>query len=104
MDTPELGVTVVWVTWQGRSTVRVPQGSTLLEGLLAAGLRAPHQCRQARCARCRVTVSAGWTLLSDPEERERGRLGPKAPARTRLMCQARIRSDASASDTIVLNG
>lgn len=65
-------------------------GQALLEAFLAAGLTAPHRCRQARCGRCRVYVAAGAEALEAPGDAERARLGAALGAGVRLMCQARV--------------
>lgn len=74
----------------GVRTLDAAPGQALLEAFLAAGLAAPHRCRQARCGRCRVYVSAGADALAAAGEAERARLGAALGAGARLMCQARV--------------
>lgn len=101
-DTPDGVIPVVWVTWQGRREVQVPRGITLLEGLLGAGLPVPHQCREARCGRCRVRVTYGLDALTPVGERERLRLGSMAPPATRLLCQTQVLPEGGSPGGIVL--
>ncbi|OMC18260.1 2Fe-2S iron-sulfur cluster-binding protein [Mycobacterium colombiense] len=42
-----------------RHRLRWPQGQTLVETLLAAGIPVPHSCQQGRCGSCVATVIAG---------------------------------------------
>jgi ferredoxin len=42
-----------------RHRLRWPQGQTLVETLLDAGIAVPHSCREGRCGSCVATVIAG---------------------------------------------
>lgn len=42
-------------------TVTAPQGTTILDAALAAGLALPHQCRSGSCGSCRATLVDGAT-------------------------------------------
>lgn len=70
----------------------VAPGTVLLEGMLDAGLPAPHRCREARCGRCRVTVASGGEALYPADAAECARLGGALSQGQRLMCRARARA------------
>ncbi len=76
------------------TTVDVAQNQTLLDALLAAGIKAPYSCRVGGCGTCMVEVLDGQiehcdVVLSDEEKREQNVM---------LTCVSR-----AASDKIVLN-
>ncbi|OBH66860.1 ferredoxin [Mycobacterium intracellulare] len=62
-----------------------PQGQTLVETLLEAGIAVPHSCREGRCGSCVATVVAGEVDMVpcdvlDADDLEEGLI---------LACQAR---------------
>lgn len=65
-------------------------GQDLLDAMLDAGVPAMYLCMAGSCGRCRVRVTSGYELLSQPNhaERHHGCLGPE-----RLACQASLASD-----------
>ncbi len=74
-------------------TARVAEGSTVLDGLLAAGAGIQPKCGgKAQCASCHIFVHDGRKTLSKIQRDEHERLdqvvgvGPKS----RLACQARL--------------
>lgn len=81
----------------GTRRLEVAPGAPMLEALLAAGLPAPHRCRQARCGRCRVHVAAGAARLEAASPVEAARLGAALASGMRLMCQARARAASGAA-------
>lgn len=69
-------------------TVTVPEGSTILEAALRAGLELPAPCGgQGRCGRCQVQVREG-----EVDQPENAHLSPQARAQGYVLaCQARLR-------------
>lgn len=70
-------------------TLRWPRGRTLLEAMLAAGLEAPHSCREGQCGSCAATlvegdVDMGACAILEPEDLEAGLV---------LACQSRPGTD-----------
>ena len=72
-------------------TLEVPQGKTLLEAALAAGIAYPHGCRSGRCGACKTRLLSGdvdllphtpFSLTVD--EREQGLI---------LACRTRLQGD-----------
>lgn len=72
-------------------SLEVPEGKTLLEAALEAGIAYPHGCRSGRCGACKTRLLAGkvdllphtpFSLTAD--EREQGLI---------LACRARLLSD-----------
>ena len=72
-------------------TLEVPQGKTLLEAALEAGIAYPHGCRSGRCGACKTRLLSGdvdllphtpFSLTAD--EREQGLI---------LACRARLQGD-----------
>lgn len=87
----------------GTRRIAVAADTALLEAMLAAGLPAPHRCRQARCGRCRVTVVDGAGALTSPGPAEEFRLGAALEQGQRLMCQARpAQADGDRQAVLVL--
>ena len=75
-------------------TLEVPEGKTLLEAALEAGINYPHGCRSGRCGACKTRLLSGevdllphtpFSLTAD--ERDQGLI---------LACRARLRSDIEA--------
>lgn len=79
------------IRYVGHGSIKLPRGSTLLEGSRGAGI--PHQALcggRARCASCRVLVVEGEDSLAPPGPAEAKILKRiSAPARVRLACQIR---------------
>jgi ferredoxin len=72
-----------------RHHIHWPPCSTLVDVLLAAGVDAPHSCREGHCGSCVCTVVSGEVDMApsdvlEPEDRQAGLI---------LACQARPVSD-----------
>jgi ferredoxin-NAD(P)+ reductase (naphthalene dioxygenase ferredoxin-specific) len=78
---------------QGGCTIDVPEGRTILEAALAAGIAYPHGCRSGRCGSCKSRLASGDVdllnhtrfALSD-EEKAQGLI---------LACRALPKTDAT---------
>ena len=82
-----------------RVTVRVAEGTTLLEAARAAGLPIASACSGvALCARCGLSVLAGAEAL-DPEQADESRQKQRnrVPPEQRLACRAGVHGDVTAS-------
>jgi ferredoxin-NAD(P)+ reductase (naphthalene dioxygenase ferredoxin-specific) len=60
-------------------TLKVPDGQTILDAALAAGIDHPHGCKSGRCGNCKSRLASGDVTHLDhsrfaltPEERENG--------------------------------
>lgn len=74
-------------------TIEVAGGSTILEGLLAAGVGIEPKCGgKAQCASCHIFVHDGRKTLSKIQRDENERLDQiiGVGAKSRLACQARL--------------
>jgi 2Fe-2S ferredoxin len=74
-------------------TIDVAEGSTILEGLLAAGAGIEPKCGgKAECASCHIFVHGGRKTLSKIQRAENERLDqiPGVGSKSRLACQARL--------------
>ena len=86
------------VTFDGDDReIDVPDGTTLLDAGLAAGLRVTHACGgKGKCSTCRVlflTGSAGAPARNAAESAVAGQRG--LPPDVRLSCQTPVRGDAT---------
>ncbi|MEO6513031.1 MAG: iron-sulfur cluster-binding domain-containing protein, partial [Nocardioides sp.] len=73
---------------QSGSTLSIPAGMSVLEGLEASGIEAPNSCREGICGTCETAVLEGVpehrdSLLSDDE---------RAANDTMMICVGRSRS------------
>ena len=71
--------------------VPIAEGETLLEAALAAGIDAPHNCKEGRCGTCKSWLRNGDVAMAtsrplSPRNRERGIV---------LACQALPSSSAA---------
>ncbi|MFC0190184.1 PDR/VanB family oxidoreductase [Fictibacillus aquaticus] len=66
----------------------VPENKTLLDALLAAGVRAPHSCRVGRCGTCELRVASGDVDHRDSFLTEEERLA----GNVMLACVSRAKS------------
>jgi len=71
--------------------VPIAEGETLLEAALAAGIDAPHNCKEGRCGTCKSWLRNGDVKMAtsrplSPRNRERGIV---------LACQALPSSSAA---------
>jgi 2Fe-2S ferredoxin len=74
-------------------TVAVSPGTTLLDGILAAGVTLASKCgEKADCGKCHLFVDAGRKSLSKPQRLENERLDTiiGVGTKSRLACQALI--------------
>ncbi len=74
-------------------TINVAEGSTILEGLLAAETGIEPKCGgKAQCASCHVYVHDGRKTLSKIQRAENERLDQiiGVSSKSRLACQARL--------------
>ncbi len=74
-------------------TIDVAEGSTILEGLLAAGAGIEPKCGgKAECASCHIFVHDGRKTLSKIQRAENERLDqiPGVGSKSRLACQAKL--------------
>ncbi len=75
------------------NTARVAEGSTVLDGLLAAGAGIEPKCGgKAQCASCHIFVHDGRKTLSKILREEHERLDQivGVGSKSRLACQARL--------------
>jgi ferredoxin len=84
-------VNVEWKTAEGGHTGLVADGTYLLDAARRHGIELPTECGgRGECDTCAVVVLAGESLLSEPTEAERVRLGAeRVAAGERLACQAK---------------
>lgn len=77
----------------GAHTTSVATGTTLLEGIAAAGAVVKHTCTDAACSGlCHVFVNVGKKSLSKTQRAENERLDTivGVGSKSRLACQARM--------------
>ena len=81
----------VAVRYVGHGVLRLPKGSSLLDGSRSHGIPHPSLCGgRARCSTCRVLVVEGNDTLPPPGPAEAAMLKRiSAPPRVRLACQLR---------------
>jgi adenylate cyclase len=79
-----------WIEFLGDRSVRVPEGKTLLQASLDAGIPHYHDCGgNANCSTCRVLVHEGSDKLTPPTGAEkRLRKVMNLPDNVRLACQS----------------
>jgi ferredoxin, 2Fe-2S len=84
-------VNVEWKTAVSGHTGLVADGTCLLDAARRHGIELPTECGgRGECDTCAVVVEAGASLLSEPTEAERVRLGAERLAGgERLACQAK---------------
>jgi ferredoxin len=74
-------------------TVEVPDGGALVDICDAHYAPVPFSCRSATCATCHIQVLEGADLLEPAESEEAELLRVlRAPAGSRLACQAVVRA------------
>jgi ferredoxin/hemoglobin-like flavoprotein/tRNA A-37 threonylcarbamoyl transferase component Bud32 len=80
-----------------------PEGATLLDVSLGAGISHYHACGgNARCSTCRVVVVEGRDSLSPRTEAEQQiATRRKWPVTTRLACQARVRGPVTVQRMVI---
>jgi 3-ketosteroid 9alpha-monooxygenase subunit B len=89
-DFDDIDAAIVRVDLDGTSHhLRWPRGATLVDTLLAAGIDAPHSCREGHCGSCVATLVGGEVDMAtcdilEPEDLTDGLI---------LSCQARPVSD-----------
>ncbi|HEU4626446.1 MAG TPA: 2Fe-2S iron-sulfur cluster-binding protein [Steroidobacteraceae bacterium] len=72
-------------------TIVVPQGRSVLEAALAAGLNLPHSCKSGHCASCRARLLSGE--IRYPNGRPLGITAAEERQGEVLLCQARPVTD-----------
>ena len=82
-------------------TVSAPEGRSVLDAALAAGLNLPHSCKSGHCASCRARLLSGEYHY--PNGRTLGLTEQEAQAGYILMCQARPRSDMTVEARLIAN-
>ncbi|MEO1720044.1 MAG: 2Fe-2S iron-sulfur cluster-binding protein, partial [Pseudomonadota bacterium] len=84
----------VTVRYSGHGLIKLPRGSTLLEGSRQNSIPHPSLCGgRARCSTCRVLIKSGGENLPPPNAAEARMLKRiSAPPRVRLACQIRPKS------------
>jgi CDP-4-dehydro-6-deoxyglucose reductase len=82
-------------------TVTAPEGRSVLDAALAAGLNLPHSCKSGHCASCRARLLSGE--IHYPNGRTAGLTADEAHAGYILMCQARPRSDLAVEARVIAN-
>lgn len=82
-------------------TVTAPEGRSVLDAALAAGLNLPHSCKSGHCASCRARLLTGE--IHYPNGRTAGLTAEEARAGYILMCQARPRSDLAVEARVIAN-
>jgi serine/threonine protein kinase/ferredoxin/hemoglobin-like flavoprotein len=86
-----------------RIVTLAPEGATLLDISLGAGIAHYHACGgNARCSTCRVVVVDGRDSLTPRTEAEQQiATRRKWPATTRLACQARVRGPVTVQRMVI---
>jgi 2Fe-2S ferredoxin len=74
-------------------TVPSTEGMSILEAVLAAGVKMPHKCEgKAECGSCHIFVVEGRKTLSKTQRAENERLDAivGVSSNSRLACQAKL--------------
>ncbi|HQS81145.1 MAG TPA: 2Fe-2S iron-sulfur cluster-binding protein [Thiobacillus sp.] len=74
-------------------TVPSTEGMSILEAVLAAGVKMPHKCEgKAECGSCHIFVVEGRKTLSKAQRAENERLDAivGVSSNSRLACQAKL--------------
>lgn len=77
-------------------TVPSTEGMSILEAVLAAGVKMPHKCEgKAECGSCHIFVVEGRKTLSKTQRLENERLDAivGVSSNSRLACQAKLGSE-----------
>jgi 2Fe-2S ferredoxin len=77
-------------------TVPSTEGMSILEAVLAAGVKMPHKCEgKAECGSCHIFVVEGRKTLSKAQRAENERLDAivGVSSNSRLACQAKLGSE-----------
>jgi len=77
-------------------TVPSTEGMSILEAVLAAGVKMPHKCEgKAECGSCHIFVVEGRKTLSKTQRAENERLDAivGVSSNSRLACQAKLGSE-----------
>ncbi|MHB8824050.1 MAG: 2Fe-2S iron-sulfur cluster-binding protein [Thiobacillus sp.] len=75
------------------TTVPSTEGMSILEAVLAAGVKMPHKCEgKAECGSCHIFVVEGRKTLSKAQRAENERLDAivGVSSNSRLACQAKL--------------
>lgn len=75
------------------TTVPSTEGMSILEAVLAAGVKMPHKCEgKAECGSCHIFVVEGRKTLSKTQRAENERLDAivGVSSNSRLACQAKL--------------
>lgn len=78
------------------TTVPSTEGMSILEAVLAAGVKMPHKCEgKAECGSCHIFVTEGRKTLSKTQRAENERLDAivGVSSNSRLACQAKLGSE-----------
>lgn len=78
------------------TTVPSTEGMSILEAVLAAGVKMPHKCEgKAECGSCHIFVVEGRKTLSKTQRAENERLDAivGVSSNSRLACQAKLGSE-----------
>ncbi|MGB9129869.1 MAG: 2Fe-2S iron-sulfur cluster-binding protein [Thiobacillus sp.] len=78
------------------TTVPSTEGMSILEAVLAAGVKMPHKCEgKAECGSCHIFVVEGRKTLSKTQRAENERLDTivGVSSNSRLACQAKLGSE-----------
>lgn len=74
-------------------TVPSTEGMSILEAVLAAGVKMPHKCEgKAECGSCHIFVTVGRKTLSKTQRLENEKLDTLVgvSSNSRLACQAKL--------------
>jgi len=77
-------------------TVPSTEGMSILEAVLAAGVKMPHKCEgKAECGSCHIFVVEGRKTLSKTQRLENDKLDTLVgvSSNSRLACQAKLGSE-----------
>jgi 2Fe-2S ferredoxin len=75
------------------TTVPSTEGMSILEAVLAAGVKMPHKCEgKAECGSCHIFVTEGRKTLSKTQRLENDKLDTLVgvSSNSRLACQAKL--------------
>lgn len=63
------------------------QHKTLLDSALEQGCHLEHKCKKGTCGKCAVRVLKGQSVLTEPNDQEREKIGSELENGYRLACQ-----------------